>query len=515
MHRGNNPRGPLSVNNKVWFLQESRFLFLTRRGPIEVVVKPTYVISAAIVGLVGSLVIAAGTIFIGVKSVEVVGKDAISDAMASAPEEMVAAPMVVEEHSLAHVTTMEYGPITAKTPEPEPKPEPEPVPVPVSAPEPKAEPMPEPVPVGAIASITVPAKSSISKDERPVARPVAPAAPVEQIAIITPPIKEAPILEANEPSTIQTVMATPLSRLPRLVEETAILSGKTGAEFMADPLAEESGEPIANLEEVTEDLDADLVAATVTGIPMPIAPPVDRELARLGIAGMIDTGAMEPLVDVSLRPKLTPDIRRKKLLRSMTSEVVNIRENFINLGINPNYLPEIEPIRDMLNAGDFETVLLMVDDHRSLLERLPLSPPMRHYYVSSNYGYRTHPVTGKRSFHHGIDVAGTWQEEINASAPGTVIFAGRRGSFGNIVHIRHEFGVEVIYAHLSKILIKKNADVVPGTIIGKMGRTGRTAGAHLHYEVRIDGESIDPARLLTLGRMVGVGGKMMRAADYR
>ena len=199
----------------------------------------------------------------------------------------------------------------------------------------------------------------------------------------------------------------------------------------------------------------------------------------------------------------------------MTSEVVNIRENFINLGINPNYLPEIEPIRDMLNAGDFETVLLMVDDHRSLLERLPLSPPMRHYYVSSNYGYRTHPVTGKRSFHHGIDVAGTWQEEINASAPGTVIFAGRRGSFGNIVHIRHEFGVEVIYAHLSKILIKKNADVVPGTIIGKMGRTGRTAGAHLHYEVRIDGESIDPARLLTLGRMVGVGGKMMRAADYR
>ena len=98
---------------------------------------------------------------------------------------------------------------------------------------------------------------------------------------------------------------------------------------------------------------------------------------------------------------------------------------------------------------------------------------------------RTHPVLKRKRFHHGIDLAGTWQEEVQAPAPGTVIFAGRKGSFGKVVQVRHAYGVVTTYAHLAKITVRRGADVVTGSVVGKMGRTGRGDGAHRHYEIRI------------------------------
>ena len=123
--------------------------------------------------------------------------------------------------------------------------------------------------------------------------------------------------------------------------------------------------------------------------------------------------------------------------------------------------------------------------YKNALEFIPLKPPMEHYYVTSKYGKRKHPVTKKWRFHHGIDLAGTWQENIKVSADGVVTFAGYHGSFGKVIRIRHNYGIKTTYGHLAKILVKKGQIVSEGQVIGKMGRTGRVDGAHLHYEISV------------------------------
>ena len=170
---------------------------------------------------------------------------------------------------------------------------------------------------------------------------------------------------------------------------------------------------------------------------------------------------------------------------------------------------------NLIDNKDFKTLVLALDNHRSALRKIPFKPPMLYFYISSNYGYRMHPVTKKKVFHHGIDLAGTWQEDILASASGTVTFAGQAGSFGNVVRVRHAFGIETVFAHLSKIRVKKGQDVSDGTVIGKMGRTGRTEGAHLHYELRVNDKSLNPQLFFDVGRAMSVSGELRVVSTER
>ena len=131
---------------------------------------------------------------------------------------------------------------------------------------------------------------------------------------------------------------------------------------------------------------------------------------------------------------------------------------------------------------------------------LPLKPPMQYYYVSSPFGMRIHPKSKKKQMHKGIDMAGTWQEEVRASANGKILFSGRFGSFGKVIKIKHKHGVETLYGHLHKLMVKKGDYVEEGQIIGKMGATGRAAGAHLHYEIKVDTKSVNPYNFISIGR---------------
>ena len=128
------------------------------------------------------------------------------------------------------------------------------------------------------------------------------------------------------------------------------------------------------------------------------------------------------------------------------------------------------------------------------------------------YGYRKHPKTGVRTFHHGIDLAGTWQENVRATAPGTVVFAGSEGAFGKVVRIEHDYGISTLYAHLSRITVRVGDYVGENVVIGKMGNTGRSAGAHLHYEIQVDGKSVDPSDFFTLGRQMSVSGELRQTS---
>ncbi|AQQ55356.1 M23 family metallopeptidase [Planococcus lenghuensis] len=114
--------------------------------------------------------------------------------------------------------------------------------------------------------------------------------------------------------------------------------------------------------------------------------------------------------------------------------------------------------------------------------------------VTSPFGYRTHPITGDYTLHTGTDItaAGAENTPIVAAKSGTVIFTGALGSYGNLVVIDHGSGIETRYAHLNAIQTAVGASVSAGQVIGLMGNTGGSTGAHLHFEIRYGGTPYDP-----------------------
>jgi murein DD-endopeptidase MepM/ murein hydrolase activator NlpD len=118
--------------------------------------------------------------------------------------------------------------------------------------------------------------------------------------------------------------------------------------------------------------------------------------------------------------------------------------------------------------------------------------------VTSTFGMRRHPITGRRSMHKGIDIAGKHGADIVAMADGLVIFSGRKSGYGKIVEIRHPNGLETRYAHNSANLVSEGDLVTRGQVIAKLGSTGRSTGPHVHFEVRRNGEAVDPMRYLDL-----------------
>jgi murein DD-endopeptidase MepM/ murein hydrolase activator NlpD len=118
--------------------------------------------------------------------------------------------------------------------------------------------------------------------------------------------------------------------------------------------------------------------------------------------------------------------------------------------------------------------------------------------VGSTFGYRRDPFTRRAKFHSGVDLKARWGDAVGASQTGTVEFAGWYHGYGNMIIISHGGGVTTHYAHLSSFDVEPGMHVERGTIIGRAGSTGRATSPHLHYEVRIDGNPMDPFQPLAL-----------------
>jgi len=112
--------------------------------------------------------------------------------------------------------------------------------------------------------------------------------------------------------------------------------------------------------------------------------------------------------------------------------------------------------------------------------------------ITSGFGVRKDPFTGKPSFHSGIDIAGKLQDPVYAAAEGTVIDTGSDSTHGNYIKIDHTGGLVTLYMHLHRIMVKKGDYVFKGDKIGLLGSTGRSTGPHVHYEILQNGRSIDP-----------------------
>lgn len=119
-----------------------------------------------------------------------------------------------------------------------------------------------------------------------------------------------------------------------------------------------------------------------------------------------------------------------------------------------------------------------------------------HGWLSSRVGSRPDPLTGQPDFHPGLDISADSGTPVYATAEGIVGSAGREGGYGNLVVIEHEYGLETRYGHLSRLLVNPGAKVKRGDVIGLVGSTGRSTGAHLHYEVRVNGRLLNPLQLL-------------------
>lgn len=112
--------------------------------------------------------------------------------------------------------------------------------------------------------------------------------------------------------------------------------------------------------------------------------------------------------------------------------------------------------------------------------------------ITSEFGIRRHPITGRRAMHTGLDISGEVGAEIVAMADGVVTFSGRKSGYGNIVEIRHANGMETRYAHNLRNLVSEGTLVRKGQTIALLGNTGRSTGPHVHLEVRRNGEALDP-----------------------
>ncbi|WBF66483.1 M23 family metallopeptidase [Desulfovibrio subterraneus] len=134
-------------------------------------------------------------------------------------------------------------------------------------------------------------------------------------------------------------------------------------------------------------------------------------------------------------------------------------------------------------------------ENRELLASTPSIWPTEGW-VSSPFGMRRSPFTGRREFHKGIDITNRKGTPIYSSAKGVVSFAGVDGGYGNVVVVSHGDGIDTRFAHMQRFVVKAGQSVTRGELIGYMGNTGRSTGPHLHYEVRVSGVCVNPMRYI-------------------
>ncbi len=196
---------------------------------------------------------------------------------------------------------------------------------------------------------------------------------------------------------------------------------------------------------------------TIAGLEAPYAL---REVG--GVGGGLDIGAITKPLPASTDPQKV--VVKMKELKKMAQD----------LDVN------------------FEILYKFFKEQQDLLSSTPSIWPTRGY-LTSGFGYRRDPFTGRRTFHKGIDISAPIGQKVYATAKGIVLRTGfQRRGLGRWVEIDHGFGFTTFYGHLSRILVRPGQRVKRGDVIGYVGSTGRSTGPHLHYEVHVYGKAVNP-----------------------
>ncbi len=162
----------------------------------------------------------------------------------------------------------------------------------------------------------------------------------------------------------------------------------------------------------------------------------------------------------------------------------------------PDFLANLDLVEDRLNDREQKLwVLEKLMMTRRLQDAVRLEGrPIAKGWISSYYGKRTDPITGKRSFHDGLDFAGKRRSPVMAVAAGVVTYSRERSGFGNMVEIIHGNGLTTRYAHNENNLVKVGDKVSKGQVVALMGSSGRSTGPHVHFEVLRNGRTVNPIK---------------------
>ncbi|MFP6806858.1 MAG: M23 family metallopeptidase [Pseudomonadales bacterium] len=161
----------------------------------------------------------------------------------------------------------------------------------------------------------------------------------------------------------------------------------------------------------------------------------------------------------------------------------------------PDYLQVLNRLAEEIDnreqqLGVLETLLV----NRKLQNDIFLTGrPIKKGWMSSRFGRRNDPITGKRAWHNGVDFAGSEGDDIVTVAAGVVVYAGPRSGYGKMIEINHGGGFASRYGHHKDLIVKVGDVVKKGQVIGLMGNSGRSTGPHVHFEVFKNGRAVDPA----------------------
>jgi murein DD-endopeptidase MepM/ murein hydrolase activator NlpD len=171
-------------------------------------------------------------------------------------------------------------------------------------------------------------------------------------------------------------------------------------------------------------------------------------------------------------------------------------------GIGGPLIPIDNPALFDTKVKELDEALDLLDKMKSEVKRLPIANPSAGHSISSTFGVRKDPLLGTPAMHSGMDFRAPMGSDARVTAAGTVISAGWNGGYGRMVEVRHAGGFSTRYGHLSKILVKEGQELSAGDVVGKVGSSGRSTGPHLHYEVRRNGDALNPVRFLKAGKKV-------------
>jgi len=194
-------------------------------------------------------------------------------------------------------------------------------------------------------------------------------------------------------------------------------------------------------------------------------------------------------------------------------------ENIFGLGGPETEIKNLSEIIGLKNKSDYETELETIqrinadiaaskrvlqnfkkflEAREEIIQKIPNNwPIIGGGFITSPFGMRRSPFTGKWAKHQGVDISWWPGAPLRATADGIVVFSGMKGGYGRTIQVQHEYGFQTLYAHCSRLVAYEGKRVKKGEIIAFLGRTGRATGFHVHYEVRIGTTAVDPMIFMT------------------
>ena len=195
------------------------------------------------------------------------------------------------------------------------------------------------------------------------------------------------------------------------------------------------------------------------------------------------------LTEQTAKEKLKADITAKKTIVEVAAK--DKQKALASLTSN---LKDLEKLEDKLleQSAEIAKKIVSLQSKNKYIGGKFTWPAPGYYKITSEYGYRVHPILKKKKLHTGIDISVPKGADVVAANSGTVIYSGYYGGYGNTVIIDHGGKISSLYAHNSKLLVKEGDRVAKGQVISKCGSTGLSTGPHVHFEVRVNGETTDP-----------------------